>query len=348
MQSFTNFVRGGLIATAVTSFVTSTAFATVTFFDSGGFEPGGVAPYPWLYSTAGSAGLPRHVSPNHPPGPAFVSTAANNQWVAQYQPANSGSTPDFESNGTGTITNQPTEFFNGAQALRVARTANDTGTQRYFYAQQTNDVTNAALRFVTVQWNMRVDAPTSTVPGPGPFFGIEGKGFVTGDLGNSPGSIPHRLGVLGVNAGTREVVVTGRPSSGLLAGVLGQYAIGDASNNNDPFTVIYGQWYTFRTIYDFDNKTFDVGFGLSGGPITSLETGIRWAEAESIAGITRFGDADILGTALLDATSTTFAPQPSSGVAFFDDLIVTAVPEPTTMALISAGAVLALRRRRTA
>jgi len=340
MQSLSSFVRAGLIATAVTSFVTSTAFATVTFFDSGGFEPNALVPYPWLYSTAGSAGLPRHVSPN----PSFTPGAANLQWVAQYQPASSGSTPDNETNGTGTITNVLSEILNGAQALRVARTANDTGSQRYFYAQQTKDVTGAVLRFVTVQWNMRVDAPTSTVPSAGPFFGIEGKGFVTGDLGNTPGSVPYRMGALGVNAGTREVVVTGRATSG---GPISQFASSPDGNPLNLVTVNYGQWYTFQTIYDFQNKTFDVGFGPVAGPVSIIETGISWAEAESVANLTRFGDADILGTALIGST-TPFAAQPSSGVAFFDDLIVTAVPEPTTMALIGAGSVLALRRRRTA
>jgi len=352
MRKVNSFSRLVSFASAivVATLVSSASALPVTFFDSSGFEPNAPAPYPWAYGTTGLAGLPRHVTPN-----TFTAASpANQQWVGQYQTQTTASS-DNETDGAAII--QTAVVRNGNQALQVTRNAS-TGTQRYFYAQPTQSVTDTGvnapatpLRFVTVGFDMRVEAPTPSGV-VGPFFGIEAKGFVSGDLGNQAGSTPYRMGALGVNAGTQEVIVLGRATPG---GSIEQFAIADAdpiAPGNQAFEVAYGtnpagtdNWYKFRMIFDYQNGTFDVGFETSPGNVSIIQTGIYWAEAGAVANITRFGDADIIGSALLTGSNTL---ESSAGRAWFDDVFVTAVPEPTVLATIGGVAVLALRRRSRA
>jgi hypothetical protein len=323
-----------LASAAVLGGVATNSSAQVTFFDAGGFEAGGVTPYTWPYAPGG---LSRHTNGN-----PNLGSNTDGQWLAQYQTPTTALF-DNETDGSGFI--QGSVVNSGAQALQVTRNNPSTGAQRYFYGQDTLDVTGVSLTRVTLAFTMRVDQPTSTGTD-GPFFGVEAKGFITGDIN---AGTPYRLGALGVNAGTRELIVFGR--DGFQQGNPSafepkQFAIDDpAQSGIQPLLVNYGQWYSFELIVDYSDQSLDVRFGPVGGPLadlSSINKDIRWAEAFGISNVTRFGDADIIGSGL----ETAGVPEASGGTAYFDDFSVTAVPEPTVMALLAGATGLLLRRRR--
>jgi PEP-CTERM motif len=126
-----------------------------------------------------------------------------------------------------------------------------------------------------------------------------------------------RIGGLGVDATTGE----------LLYEANGQFNTTPLDNK-----VTFGQYNNFEMSLDFTSHTYSIS--LNGTP---LVTGINFLTA----GVTGLTDADI---SALQADQVAFNP---SGTAFFDNYVVTAVPEPTTAALLGiAIAALAGRRRR--
>jgi hypothetical protein len=161
---------------------------------------------------------------------------------------------------------------------------------------------------VNISWDMSV-SPTLTDPDNyGPFFGIEANDASSGPI--------KQIGALGVDATTGEVLI---------------YDSNGIDITPDDTVVNFNQYNSFLMTMNFQTDTYDVTVNGS-----TLETGIPFISS----GVSELTDADI---AALQAAVTEQANQ--SGTAYFDNYLITAVPEPGTLALIAICAIGAAKRR---
>lgn len=165
----------------------------------------------------------------------------------------------------------------GQQAVRVDRAANSDGR---WAVPVTGFPTG---RFITIDWDMRVDQTVSAAFGP--FFGVEAYG---GD-----GSI-IRVGMLGVDASTGELLYGDR-ASGLIPTPGGE-------------TASFGQWHSYQIVLDFFTDAY-AGY-VNGNLVVSTNF--------EFTGADEFTDADIAAL----AASFDAASQSLTGTAYFDNFLV--------------------------
>jgi hypothetical protein len=254
--------------------------------------------------------------------PLWSSFVAQPQWVAQH-----GATPNISPGHNATIKNAAALGFapcDGNKALEVVRDQTTGNDQRYFYNQGIQNVVSAGLQFVTIEWCQRVAPPTNNLHNPptspqyGPFFGIESYGMTASS------DSPLRQAAFGYDSRTGNAVY--------ISG--GTYVDGPA--------LPYNTWHDFKMVLDYSTRKVDLSVTDGSTNITyNVASGLNWLEAfGSSPAVTRWGDADI--AALRGQPQGTIM----DGTAWFDDLKVTAVPEPTTLAGLAGVAVLTLRRRK--
>ena len=145
----------------------------------------------------------------------------------------------------------------------------------------------------------------------GPFFGIEGYDR-TGQI--------HRLGGLGVDATTDQIIYFNAHDT-----ASGGIEVGP--------TITPNVFHSFATLYNYSTQTYSVTVDN-----TQIATGVPFENSSAV-----FTDADI---ASLNIGGNSAVP----GVAYFDDYVVSSVPEPTTLALAGiaiGGAILRRPKRAT-
>jgi PEP-CTERM motif len=163
---------------------------------------------------------------------------------------------------------------------------------------------------VTVTWRMRVDGPSGNPSTQfGPFMGIQANG------------VGGQIADFGVDATTGDLLYQD-PVNGL-------------QTPNTPVIVPFGTWHSYQLELDYN--------GTGGGTYKILYDGVQQAIANSNfftnTGNNSFTDAPIAGASA--------GSDPLTGVAYFDNYVITAVPEPTSLGLAGVGlAGLAYRRRR--
>lgn len=180
--------------------------------------------------------------------------------------------------GAGTAVVQSSTAQAGSQAVRVTRAANSDDRWAAPVAG------SAALSSVTIEWDMLVQAgaPTSDF---GPFFGIEAYDSRAATI---------RLGMLGIDAATSEVLYTDR-FSGLIPTPGGE-------------TVTLGQWNSFRIELDFSSDMYR-GY-VNNSQVISTQFEFTGGDV--------FTDADIAALAAAGNAGSLAL----TGVAFFDNYVV--------------------------
>ena len=209
--------------------------------------------------------------------------------------------------GTAVVETPTATGGSGLQDVKVTRTTfDDRWAPVLTYTQ------NATNPVVNIDWSMNVSASGGDPSKFGPFFGIEAYDQSSGPV--------LRIGGLGVDATTGELLYEGG----------GQFN----TTTSDPTTdakVTFGQYNNFEMSLDYSTHTYSIS--LNGTPLVS---GIAFLSA----GVTALTDADI---SALPADAVAFN---NAGTAFFDNYVVTSVPEPTTALLTLGLGALALRRRQ--
>ncbi|WP_197526616.1 hypothetical protein [Botrimarina colliarenosi] len=187
-----------------------------------------------------------------------------------------GSNPVWLRQGSGgAATVQSAVVASGSQAVRVTRAANSDDRWAVPVPGTGSE------RFVSIEWEQYVQ-DSSPGSGFGPFFGIEAYDTAT------------RIGMLGVDAATREVLYGDR-ADGLVPTPGGE-------------TVTLNEWHAFRIELDFSSDTF-IGFVDNVQVVSTLF---------EFTGADQFTDADITAVAAGgDAGSRN-----QTGVAYFDNYIV--------------------------
>ena len=211
--------------------------------------------------------------------------------------------------GSSTAFVQSSVVASGSQAVEVNRAAGSDDRWAV-------PVTGApAEPLVCIEWDMLVEQSSTT--GFGPFFGIEAYDDDATSL--------LRLGSLGVDAATGEVLYTQR-DDGTLPGFLIPTPGGE--------TVDFGVWNSFRMVLDY---TTDTAF-LFLNDVLLLDTPFEQDGGD------QFTDADIAAIAASFDTESVNA----TGTAYFDNYLVfetddfSKIPEPSTavlglLALVSLG-----------
>lgn len=166
---------------------------------------------------------------------------------------------------------------------------------------------------VDVSWSERV-LQTAGTNLYGPFFGVE----VNQDTGAG-----LRAGALGVDAKTGEILIYD-PVLGL------QPTPADDLVN-------FGDWNDFRLSLNYATHTYSAY--LNGGA-TPIATAIPFTDA----GVTRLDEAFLAG--LFAADPSVPGNANDTGTAFFDNYVVSSVPEPTSAVLLAGLGGLVLTRRR--
>lgn len=241
-------------------------------------------------------------------------------------------TGGFESplNSTGNLTGQPATLGSGGTSnwvetggtstAVVQNTVVHSGSQSVLLTRGSGSEERFAIAglspvtpsFTTVfaQWDMYVPAPAAPSPGSfGPVFGFEGY-----DDSSGP---PLLVGSLFVDQETRDVLYQ---------------AAGTGSLTPTGSFVSYDTWNRFGLEFDYSTDIYT--FFLNGSSLGSsgfVDGGDQFTDG-NISGISGAGDPTSLAL---------------TGEAYFDNLIVTVVPEPSTGLLLLAGLCgFAVRRRR--
>jgi hypothetical protein len=210
--------------------------------------------------------------------------------------------------GTSTATVQTATVQGGLQAVQLNRAANSNG-----YWGVTKPV--VAPQSVSISWDMNV-TPSVGPQTFGPLFGV--------DSYNSPaGGNANRLGLAGVDATTGEILYLD-PTQGLQVTTIGSP------------TVTFNAWHNFRMQLNFN--------GSGGGNYSVFVDSILRQTAGFINSTTsfNFNDAPIAGLAAAGGAADLAA----TGTAFFDNYSITAVPEPSSIALAGVGLAGLIYRRR--
>lgn len=200
--------------------------------------------------------------------------------------------------GTSTAVVQTAVVAAGDQAVEVNRASGSDDR----WAVPIADAPTMPL--VCIQWDMLVEAATGSQPF-GPFFGIEAYDAATTTL--------LRVGSLGVDATTGDVLVTDLPSGIVETGV----------------TVTLGDWNRFRMVLDYSTDTYYSFVN----ELLVFETPF-----ESV-GADQFTDADIAALAAGGDPESLAA----TGTAYFDNYSVfetddfSIIPEPTSVIGLAIG-----------
>ena len=214
--------------------------------------------------------------------------------------------PWIRDGSLGSATVQSTVFQSGSQAVRVDRAAG--GEDRWSILTLAPTSSND---IVQIEWDMRVDAQTAVTGTFGPFLGIEAYDT------NATFAL---LGALYVDATTSELVTL------------------DADSNVAPIsghTATLGSWHNYDMHLDFTAETYTV---YQDDVLVDLRPFVDLGEAS----ISSFTDAPIAAIrAGSDATATSLI-----ATAYFDNYLLTEVPEPTSLALMGSGCLLLLSRQR--
>ena len=198
-----------------------------------------------------------------------------------------------EGPGSGiTATVQNTIASSGSQALTVQRAAVNDGFG--YWAKPVSGF--PTQRFVTIDWDMRVEGPVGTLPQLGPFFGVAANDSNQSEpicFGPSP---VCALGSLGVDATSSEVLY--QNTNGEIVPV----------PTLMPTFVEFGQWNHFRLLLDFQTDTYR-------GYVNGLQV-VSTDFIDKEFGLNDFSDADIM--------STPVQPEYAglAGSATFDNFIV--------------------------
>ena len=216
--------------------------------------------------------------------------------------------PWLRSGGTNSAIIQSAVTQSGGQAVQFTRTANSSDTWYGVNKEMTPTAPNQTVR---ISWDMNV---TQTAGNEfGPFFGVDAyDGF---------GGLPKRVGLLGVDASTGEVLILG-------AGPTDEEEVFIAPGQVVPF----GQWNNYAVELDYATRTYR---GYVNGVLVG---GDDFIDEED--GIVGFTDAPI---ASLQAGAVDVP-----GVAYFDNYTIEVVPEPTTVAIFGLASLGLLARRRAA
>jgi hypothetical protein len=218
--------------------------------------------------------------------------------------------PNTASTTTGSarvVTSGTDPVLSGTQSVRVDRTSGDNFWAPIF---NVSPAPSSPTDTIQVVWDMNV-LPTTTNPSKfGPFFGI--------DAYSSTG----RLGGAGIDATTGEFLFE-------------DPTVGFSAVNVNPITGVGFQpgpgWHHYMLDFDYTTQTYSAF--VDNVELVSNETFFD-------PGQTQFTDADI--ASLQDVPSGFDNP---TGTAYFDNYVVSSVPEPTGLGLLLAGGLLVSRRR---
>lgn len=239
--------------------------------------------------------------------PEYSQAILEGQFASTFEGFGSAAWVQSPVGGTSTAVVQDSVVASGDQAVQVDRAANSDDRWAV-------PITGApAERYVCIEWDMLVEESSTT--GFGPFFGIEAY--------DDDATSILRIGSLGVDAATGEVLVTDR-ATGLIA---------------TTETVNFGEWNSYRMILDFQTDTY---FNFINGVL------INSLDFESV-GADQFTDADIAAIAASFDTDS----QSATGTAYFDNYLVfetdqfNKIPEPASVvgALMMIAMAGASRRR---
>jgi hypothetical protein len=216
--------------------------------------------------------------------------------------------PWLRSGGTAPAVVQSTVTRSGGQAVQFTRTATGGDT---WYGVNKEMTPTAPNQVVRISWDMNVTQTQGDEFGP--FFGVDAyDGF---------GGLPKRVGLLGVDASTGEVLILG-------AGPTDEEELFVAPGEIVPF----GQWNRYALELDYATRTYR---GYVNGVLVG---GDDFIDDED--GIVGFTDAPI-GSLQAGAADV-------PGVAYFDNYTIEVVPEPTTVAIFGLASLGLLARRRVA
>ncbi len=240
--------------------------------------------------------------------PDYSQAILEGQFASTFEGFGSAAWVQSPVGGTSTAVVQDSVVASGSQAVQVDRAANSDDRWAV-------PITGApALPLVCIEWDMLVEEAT----GPqdfGPFFGIEAY--------DDDATSILRVGSLGVDASTGDVLLTDRPTGLVETGA----------------TVDFGVWNSFRMVLDYSTDTY---YSFVNDILIATE------DFESL-GADQFTDADIAAI----AASGDAASQAATGTAYFDNYLVfetddfSKIPEPTTLAISLASlAFAAVSRRR--
>lgn len=241
--------------------------------------------------------------------PDYSLAILEGQFASTFEGVGSAAWVQSTVGGTGTAVVQDTIVASGSQAVRVDRDANSDDR----WAVPITGAPSVDTPLICIEWDMLVEQATGTQPF-GPFFGIEAY--------DDDATSILRVGSLGVDASTGDVLLTDRPTGLVESG----------------FSVNLGEWNSFRMVLDYSTDRY---FSFVNDSLIAV------LDFESL-GADQFTDADIAALAASgDALS-----QAATGTAYFDNYLVfetddfTKIPEPATLALLGLGVAAAAVRSR--
>lgn len=238
--------------------------------------------------------------------PEYNLAILEGQFGSTFEGLGSGPWVQTPLGGTSTAVVQDSVVASGDQAVRVDRAANsDDGWAIPISGAPAEPI-------VCIEWDMLVEQSATT--GFGPFFGMEAY--------DDDATSILRVGALGVDAATGEVLITDLPSG---------FVVTTA-------TVDFDVWNSFRMVLDYSTDTYYSFVN----DILVYTTGF-----ESL-GADQFTDADMAALAAAgDAAS-----QAATGTAYFDNYLVfetddfSKIPEPASLAIALLAVGMAASRRR--